>query len=109
MDTVNWWKRRRTSEFRSLGVPKFRGSRTAELRNLGTPEPPSRLLSQETEHPAQGPDMEPPSDEDLYDVDVDPDIDNPDVADDTGAPPFTGEDVEDVDDRRRRGPHSPTM
>ena len=62
-----------------------------------------RLVGQEAEYPAPGPDMEPPSDEDLYDVDVNPDVDDPDVADDSSAPPFTGEDVEDIGDERR--PH----
>lgn len=66
-----------------------------------------RLTGQEADYPLPGPDMEPPADEDMYDVDVDG-VD-PDVADDSGLPPFTGEDMEDFDDPRKRGPYTPTM
>ena len=65
-----------------------------------------RLMGQEADQPLPGPDMEPPG-EDMYDVDDDG-VD-PAVADDSGLPPFTGEDMEDFDDPRKRGPHTPTV
>jgi hypothetical protein len=66
------------------------------------------LAGQEADNPTPAPDIKPPPAEEIYDMEID--IDDADVADDSDVPPFTGEDVEDVGDRRRDGPpRSPAM
>jgi hypothetical protein len=84
MEAVTWWK------------PERRGSSHVV--------PP--LAGQEMDNPAPGPDMDPPPDDDLYEIDADDRA----SADDDGLPPFTGEDLEDADDHRDdRLPPLPTM